>query len=64
VLFSGNWNNALIAGTFNVNANNAASNSNTNIGSQLVSFVNDLCTLIYPAPWQNITTNKHCAGRV
>ena len=63
LLSSSNWNNAANAGTFNVNANNATSNSNDNIGSQLVSFVNDLCTLTYPAPWQNITMNKHCAGR-
>jgi len=63
LLSSSNWNNAANAGTFNANANNATSNSNDNIGSQLVNFVNQLFTLIYPAPWQNITMNKHCAGR-
>lgn len=63
LLFSSNWNNAGNAGTFNFNANNAASNSNTNIGRQIVNFVNYVFTSIYPAPWQNITTNKHCVGR-
>lgn len=31
-LFGGNWNNGSNAGVFNVNLNNARSNSNNNIG--------------------------------
>ena len=34
-LFSGNWNNASNAGTFNWNLNNATSNVNSNIGTLL-----------------------------
>lgn len=38
-LLSGNWNNATNAGTFNWNLNNASSNVNQNIGTQLANFV-------------------------
>lgn len=31
--FGGNWTNDLNAGPFNLNANNAASNSNSNVGT-------------------------------
>jgi len=60
-LLSGNWNNAANAGTFNWNLNNAESNVNQNIGTHLANFVKYF--LDRPAPWQNITTNKHCVGR-
>jgi len=50
LLFSSNWNNALIAGTFNFNANNATSNVNSNIGRQLVNFVNLVKHFNIPCP--------------
>ncbi len=50
LLSSSNWNNASNAGTFNANANNAASNSNTNIGSQLVNFVKRFIHFNVPCP--------------
>jgi hypothetical protein len=33
----GNWSNGANAGLFNLNVNNAASNSNTNIGGRLAN---------------------------
>lgn len=33
----GNWNNGANAGLWNVNCNNAASNTNTNIGGRLAN---------------------------
>jgi hypothetical protein len=64
LLFSSNWNNALIAGTFNANANNAASNSNTNISRQLVNFVNLIKYFNIPCPLAKYKNVKHCAGRI
>jgi len=34
-MFGGNWNNGSNAGLWNLNCNNDASNSNTNIGARL-----------------------------
>lgn len=60
-LLGGNWNNDLTAGTFNWNLNNAASNVNRNIGTQLFFVKNRRpikpCLL---AKHRNIKT---CAGR-
>jgi hypothetical protein len=55
VLFSGNANNGANAGFSYSNTNNAPSNTNTNIGSQL-SFYNE--TDKGPATWQKITKLK------
>lgn len=35
--YGGNWSNGANAGLFNLNVNNAASNSNTNIGGRLAN---------------------------
>lgn len=37
VVNGGNWSNGANAGLFNLNLNNAASNSNTNIGGRLAN---------------------------
>lgn len=63
MLFSGNWNNALIAGTFYVNANNATSNVNSNIGRQVVNFVISIKRLNIPCLLAKHNNEKHCAGR-
>jgi len=35
--YGGNWNNGALDGLFTLNVNNAASNSNTNIGGRLAN---------------------------
>jgi len=36
-IVGGNWNNAANAGLWNLNVNNSASNSNSNIGARLAN---------------------------
>jgi hypothetical protein len=57
--FSRNWHNGLKASTFNLNLNNAASNYNQNISTQIMYL--SLC-LFDHAPWQNIK-RKNRVGR-
>lgn len=63
-LLSGNWNNAANAGTFNWNLNNATSNVNRNIGSQLANFVLSIKNLVKPCPLAKHNNEKPCAGRI
>ena len=57
--FSRNWNNGLKASTFNLNLNNAASNYNQNISTQIMYL--SLC-LFDHAPWQNIKRKNRFFG--
>ena len=60
-LIGSNWNNGLNAGTFNWNLNNAASNVNRNIGTQMF-FVKNRCP-IKPCLLAKHRNIKTCAGR-
>lgn len=67
-LLGGNWNNGANAGAFYFNLNNAASNSDRNIGTHLLHLVHWMTLNTFkqfrPAAWQNIEKGRgNCAGR-
>jgi hypothetical protein len=67
LIAGGNWNNGLSAGLAAANANNALSNSNSNIGARLAYTSRIKASNITlgkdPATWQKITKNNHPTGR-
>ena len=63
-LFSGNWNNASNAGTFNWNLNNATSNVNSNIGTRVTYFVKTIDSSDIPCLLAKHNNENPRAGRI